>query len=121
MPSFESAHLFVVALILLGIGLLAHLFYTLWRANRYSKTDLESMEAPAEELPCKAVGARLVDRRTDARRYELHYVLTFLTDDGEIKEFTVAEEVFLRYTTDQIGTLVTIDGEFFDFGDGEAI
>ena len=50
MPSFEPAHLFVVALTLLGIGLLAHLFYTLWRANRYSKTDLESMEAPAEEL-----------------------------------------------------------------------
>ena len=46
------------------------------------------------------------------------YYLTFKTEDGE-KEYVVSEELFSKTEEGQTGTLVTINGMFFDFGDGE--
>ena len=54
-------------------------------------------------------------------KYKLLYIVTFLTDDNDIKEFSVSEETFNRLSEQQTGMLITIDSNFFDFGNGEEI
>ncbi len=46
------------------------------------------------------------------------YYVTFLNEDGEEKEYLVSEEFFYNVTKDEKGTLITVNGNFFDFGDG---
>ena len=53
--------------------------------------------------------------------YKLSFVITFMTDGGETKEFFVSEETYARISEHQAGMLITMDGNFFDFGDGEEI
>ena len=40
---------------------------------------------------------------------------------GDIVEYDVPQELFDYINIGQRGTLATVDGEFFDFGDGEEI
>ena len=49
------------------------------------------------------------------------FYVTFLKDDDTTEEFPVTEEMFEHCIPDSTGTLVTIDGHFFDFGEGEDI
>ena len=73
--------------------------------------------------------ARVVSKRMEESyggtpkmpRYKLMFIVTFLTDGGETKEFSVSEETYGRINEHQAGMLITIDGNFFDFGDGEEI
>ena len=44
-----------------------------------------------------------------------------MTDDEIDVEYTVSQEVFDRIAVDQVGVLVTVNGNFFDFGDGQEI
>lgn len=83
-------------------------------------------EPPAEPV---AIGARVLSRRMDIRREgsvklprhtRLFYV-TFLKDDGTTEELSVPEGSFEYCIPYSTGTLVTINGEFFDFGKGENI
>ena len=56
-----------------------------------------------------------------APEYKLNFIVTFLTDRGETKEFSVSEETYSRLSEHQTGMLITVDGGFFDFGDGEDV
>ena len=47
--------------------------------------------------------------------------VTFLREDGSEVEYAVRQEVFESIEENQEGTLVTVNGNFFDFGDGEEI
>ena len=58
---------------------------------------------------------------TKLPNYKMNFVVTFLTDDGDTVEFCVNEDIYNRVYVDQVGDLVTINGTFFDFGDGEEI
>ena len=53
--------------------------------------------------------------------YKVSFIVTFLTDGGETVEYVVPEDVYNEIYVDQTGDLVTINGAFFDFGDGEEI
>ena len=53
--------------------------------------------------------------------YHTAFTVTFLTDAGETKEFLVQKETFDRIKENQYGLLLTINGNFFDFGEGEAV
>ncbi len=46
------------------------------------------------------------------------YFVTFSTEDGEEKEYSVSQEFFYNVAKDEEGTLITVNGNFFDFGDG---
>ena len=48
-------------------------------------------------------------------------MVTFKTEEGETLKFQLREEIFDAIEDDQQGTLVTVNGNFFDFGDGEEI
>ena len=75
----------------------------------------------------EAIGARVLDMRVvtgmvgTAKRPSTgaSFLVTFLTDGGERVEYPVPEELYVTLETDQAGTLVTLNGGFFDFGDGE--
>ena len=44
--------------------------------------------------------------------------VTFLIESGETVEYGVREELWIELEENQEGTLVTVNGNFFDFGDG---
>ena len=46
------------------------------------------------------------------------YYVTFLNEDGEEKEYLVPQEFFYTVVQDEEGMLITVNGSFFDFGDG---
>ena len=81
-----------------------------------------------EGIDTEAVGARVISKDFESKvngtkyvRHSSSFFVTFLTDDGEEKEFKVTRELFDRLYEDQTGTLVTVNGNFFDFGDGEEL
>ena len=49
------------------------------------------------------------------------YSIRLLTEEGEERNYRVREEVYSRIEKGQEGTLVTVNGNFFDFGDGTDI
>ena len=49
------------------------------------------------------------------------YWITFQYKEGKEKEFMVPQELFEKTEEGQDGTLVVVNGQFFDFGDGEEI
>ncbi|MBR2335926.1 MAG: hypothetical protein IKA62_06880 [Clostridia bacterium] len=74
------------------------------------------------------VGARVISKAINETKmgtklpsYKMNFVVTFLTDDGDTVEFCVNEDIYNRVYVDQVGDLVTINGTFFDFGDGEEL
>ena len=67
----------------------------------------------------KSVSAYYASFRQPKQLYECKIV--FLTETGEEKEVYVSKEVFESIEENQEGTLVTVNGNFFDFGDGEEI
>jgi len=88
--------------------------------------DEENVYAEGEDVETAAIGARVISKdfesKVNGTKYVRHgssFFVTFLTDDGEEKEFKVSRELFDRLYEDQTGTLVTVNGNFFDFGDGE--
>ena len=73
----------------------------------------------------------LSKRRSDYYKTELRipqlpalvneFYITFETEDNKTTEFPVRQEIYEDITEGQEGTLVTVNGNFFDFGDGEEI
>lgn len=55
------------------------------------------------------------------RTHQLVYTAQFLTDSGKTVEYSLPEELYDYINIGQKGVLATVDGEFFDFGDGEKI
>ena len=56
-----------------------------------------------------------------APEYVTVYEITFLTEDGNTEAHGVPKELYDSLTEGTAGYLVTQNGEFFDFGDGESI
>ena len=50
-----------------------------------------------------------------------YYATFLLLETGEKKEYKIPEELFYTLTEGEEGTLVTVNGNFFDFGSGEEI
>ena len=125
---------------LIGIGtiiclaILAIYMYVYCARIRTERQEaLDEMEQTEEEeeyeLPEPvACNARVMEKRfasdvigTKSVRQVRSYYVTFFTEDGETVEYPVPEEIFLTIEKGQESTLVTVDGKFFDFGDGENI
>ena len=106
--------------------------------KQYLKTKAKN-EATAEELeayyelpPIDAVNAvvlskdilmekNVVSPEKIVRTHKLIYNVRFSTEIRDIVEYDVPQELFEKIFVGQKGILATIDGEFFDFGDGEEI
>ena len=85
----------------------------------FSAPDPEPVAYPARVVSKRVEGAHVGGVKSPA--YKVFFLVTFLTDSGETLEFSVDEDMFSSLCEHQTGTLITIDGNFFDFGDGEEI
>ena len=95
----------------------------------YSGTGKEteaSLDDPIELPPAEAIGATVLSKhweiaKNGRRTGNVAFFITFLTDDGETAEHEVTKELFDKHIEGDTGMLVTVEGKFFDFGDGEDI
>ena len=77
----------------------------------------------AEFYPAKVLSKRIYKQFSGVRMVKsyFHYLITFQTENGENMELAVPEEYFQALEEGVEGTLVVLNGVFFDFGDGEEI
>ena len=127
----EGCHNILMILVIGGSGILMMVFCisSMLREIKKRKKMLQDMETPMEEIPPVSVGAKVVSKRTQIvygrsyrlPKHEVVFLITFLTDDGETKEFAVSQEKYEKIHSSQMGTLVILNGRFYDFGDGESV
>lgn len=76
-----------------------------------------------EAFPARIVDMRVVTGNVGGNKRPktgVSFLVTFLTDDGVRTEYPVPEELYVTLDVDQTGTLVILNGGFFDFGAGDA-
>ena len=76
-----------------------------------------------EAFPARIVDMRVVTGNVGGSKRPktgVSVLVTFLTDDGSRTEYPVPEELYVTLDVDQTGTLVLLNGGFFDFGAGDA-
>ena len=120
-----------IGMLLIGVAvMIAVAVPSIKQAFFPSKKQLEeTFNEPVEEIPAEVVGARVMDKRTavvstgsvKSPNHEIVFFISFLTDDGETREYRVTQEIYEKCEIYQTGDLVTYDGIFFDFGEGEEI
>ena len=76
----------------------------------------------------KVIGARVLEKEIrdfhtgyKMPEYHIQYLVKFLMDEGNGVVYEVHEEVFNRINEGDTGNLVTLSGNFFDFGSGEEV
>ena len=81
------------------------------------------MPPEPEAFPARIVDMRVVTGNVGGSKRPktgVSFLVTFLTDDGNRTEYPVPEELYVTLDVDQTGTLVILNGGFFDFGAGDA-
>ncbi|MBR4071160.1 MAG: DUF2500 family protein [Clostridia bacterium] len=97
--------------------------------SKYQKDQYEALENEVEETESDVIGAVVLSKNmtgywsgsAQTPHYNDCYLVTFQTDDGDKREYSVSKETFDKLYEGQASTLVTVDGEFFAFEDGEEI
>lgn len=85
-------------------------------------TDESWMPPEPEAYPARIVDMRVVTGNVGGNKRPktgVSFLVTFLTDDGKRTEYPVPEELYVTLDIDQTGTLVILNGGFFDFGAGD--
>lgn len=92
------------------------------------KEEIRKMETEEIKEPTPtSVGASVIDKQIKkrylgrGRGFEYQFMVAFLTDADDDIEYQVSEEMFAHLKIGQTGTLVTVNRNFYDFGDGEDI
>ena len=91
--------------------------------NADTDTDESWMPPEPEAFPARIVDMRVVTGNVGGSKRPktgMSFLVTFLTDDGARTEYPVPEELYVTLDVDQTGTLVLLNGGFFDFGAGDA-
>ena len=123
----------IVIGVVFGLAILAALFVPvglLVRKEEKKQAEAEpSDDALQEPAGTRFVHAKVLQKKINHYYYkglnlpknESSFVLVFETEEGETEEYPVPEELFMQTEEGQEGTLVTINGMFFDFGEGQDI
>ena len=91
-------------------------------ADTDTDTDESWMPPEPEAYPARIVDMRVVTGNVGGNKRPktgVSFLVTFLTDDGKRTEYPVPEELYVTLDIDQTGTLVILNGGFFDFGAGD--
>ena len=119
--------LFFILVILSVPALVISHYISLHKKN---KILLEEMNRPVQMADVASVYATVVKKDVAMEKnvpgkvvhtHKLVYGVQFLTEDNQTVEYSVPEELYDYIYIGQKGTLATVDGEFFDFGEGENI
>lgn len=123
--------LYLITFICLIIAFVIFIVSTALRGLRgdYCGTEEETaatLDEPIELPPADAVGATVVSKQWEIVKIGKHtgevaYFVAFLTDNGERIEHEVSKEMFEKCIEGDTGMLVTVEGKFFDFSDGEDV
>ena len=102
---------------------------TLYKKKKQEKTaDIEKdenevqIEMPSPQfLDAKVISKKIYKQFNGVRlvKSTFCFLITFQTVDGELIELPVSQEYFEKINEGQKGTLVIVNGNFFDFGEGE--
>ncbi len=123
-----SAYILFSVIIVLLLVMLYNFIFTLIKFKKAVNSVPDTIEEePSRET--KAENAVVISKRIGGHYEGSHtqpayisdYYITFLTDSQNEIEYSVFEEAYEKAIVGQRGTLITIDGEFFDFGNGEEI
>jgi len=95
-----------------------------YRNDRYEALDDEVAEAEAYTIGAVVLSKHMTGYWSGSAKsphYNECYLVTFLTDEGDKREYSVGKKTFEGVYEGQASTLVIVDGEFFAFEDGEEI
>ena len=131
MGIFYNVYVAIVAtllVLLMGFVVYISIKDSIKQKRRNRQMQLE-MEIPLKLPDVDGVYATVLEKdivmhkKSDGKYggHTLIYNVTFLTSGNETVVYSVPQELFDYINIGQRGTLATIDGEFFDFGDGEEI
>ena len=116
--------LLAVALITLWVSTIAHFV----RERRLQRCKMEEDEdITQDDLPLLVRSASVFSKRNNIMWYgsmrapqqQLQFFVTFLTENEEYEEYQVTQEMYENLVEGQTGTLLTLNGQLFDFGDGQ--
>ena len=125
--AFEEKLMAVIAILFVSLLLLLILVASLRTYMSEKKQNKNNKEEifTDDEPEFKVVGAVVLSKHSvmHTTRYEhsVKFRVTFMTDDGEKVEINVPQEIYDEVYESQSGDLVTVNGNFFDFGHGEPI
>lgn len=117
----------VILILVCFVGLIVFFIVNRRIVKKDMQKQLEEFEesfVPSEPV---SIGARVMEKREGIIKYgssrtplhRIEYRMVFLTDDGKTLDLIVPEETYHKYNEYDVSTLVTVDGEFYHFGDGE--
>lgn len=112
-------------MIVIGLGIVLIAFLTILELKKRKNSTFDDLPERDVFIKKAEVISKYVDtKRTGSYKYPNHhlvYRVLFRTENGETKEYSVPIEIFNACEPHTTGDLVTVDGDFFDFGEGEDI
>ncbi len=114
---------------LLYLYVLIKVFIRSLISRKRTKREAEILEKTNETYPTDSVSAKIISKRTNQNqvldykyfRMQNRYFVTFRTKENKEIELEVNKEFYERCVPNMEGTLLTVNGKFFDFGDGEPV
>ncbi len=86
------------------------------------KKALKELEEPVEMAPITEIEASVLKKECGVRTYGVkmpesrkEFYITFSTFTGEIKRYSVSEELYLAVDEGTVGTVALVNDQFFDF------
>ena len=116
---------FIVLMILIGSGIVSIAVSTFLELRKRKNYSYEEPLQPDVVVKKATVISKYVDtERTGSYRNPSHnlvYHVAFKTENNEIREYSVGEDIYNWCEPQLTADLVTVNGNFFDFGEGEDI
>ena len=119
--------------ILFGLAVIIPIAYLIWKWPELKRKEQERKQAfydeCEKELDYVFKKAIVLEKRKDfyyvsnlnIPKSQEDFFATFLIENKEKREFQIREDIYERIEQGQQGTLITVNGNFFDFGDGEEV
>ena len=114
----------VTVIVIVGVtGLVVFLYERKYHPTVKTKVDYDAIPEPqAEYIQVKALKKRIqvyYVSQLNIPRSVTEFLVMFAMKDGTEQEYSLSQELFEKIEEGQEGTLVLLNGGFFDFGDGE--
>ncbi len=135
MHIIEGFEVYILVFILaaIGVGFVSFVIISsIVKTKKYLKgdskedsSDEETLEEVYEEPEMNVIGAVVLGKQSImwslGKSHSLEFKVTFMTDNGETVEMNVPQDVYAEIYESQTGDLVTANGNFFYFGQGESV
>ena len=120
----------VILVIMMFVAAIVGCVFAALSEKKYKENHVEEISDSDEYIEPEfiSVGATVLGKGgfhkyygTKITHHTLLFRVAFMTDDGDEVIFEIPQEIYDRISEGQHGDLVTVNGNFFDFGDGETV